>query len=90
MIEALAYSIFYGLIIFALFAGLIKLLKEDKMKNCCDCENTGLCDYDIGGDNLRTAYCDCPWGELRKEEEEAAEAEAESRREEEYMTRSKK
>jgi len=57
---------------------------------CPHCGNEGLCDYDIGGGNLRTAYCDCPWGELCKEEEDAAEAEAESRREEEYMTRSKK
>ena len=42
------------------------------MKDCYSCDNTGLSQHDIGGGNLRTAYCDCPWGELRKEEEEAA------------------
>ena len=63
---------------------------KDEQSYCYNCENSGLCQYDIGGGNLRTAYCTCPWGELRKEEEDAAEAEAESRREEEYMTRSKK
>lgn len=39
--------------------------------DCGVCRDTGYCDYDVGGGNVKKGYCKCPAGDERMDRDEA-------------------